>query len=88
MSKDGVPAEEIIRQLRETRAVYALTGSQLARLHDEGVPEAVLDHLQQAYVDSVRWQERMYYHDRFWMGGCYGCYYYRPWVAPYFVIPY
>jgi len=88
MSRDGVPAEDIVRQLKETRAVYALSGSQLARLHDQGVPEPVLDHLQQAYIDSVRRQERMYYQDRFWMGGCYGCYYYRPWAAPYFVIPY
>jgi hypothetical protein len=87
MSRQGTPAEDIIRQLKDTRAVYALSGSQLAKLHDQGVPEPVLDYLQQAYVNSVRWQERMYYQDRFWMGGCFGCYY-RPWAAPYFVIPY
>ncbi|MGH8632380.1 MAG: hypothetical protein ACREU7_16650 [Burkholderiales bacterium] len=88
MSREGVPAEDIIQQLKDTRAVYALSGSQLAKLHDQGVPEPVLDHLQQAYINSVRWQERMYYQDRFWMGGCVGCYYYRPWAAPHVVIPY
>ncbi len=88
MSRQGVPAEEIIQQLKESRAVYELSGSQLARMHEHGVPEAVLDHLQQAYINSVRLQERMYHHDRFWMGGCFGCYYYRPWPAPYLVIPY
>jgi len=89
MSRSGVPAEDIIRQLKESRAVYALSGSQLAKLHEQGVAEPVLDHLQQAYINSVRWQERMYYQDRFWMGGCFGCYhYYRPWAAPHFVIPY
>jgi hypothetical protein len=88
MSQEGVPADEIIRELEETRAVYPLSGSQLARLHEQGVPEPVLDHLQQAYINSVRWQERMFYQDRYWMGGCYGCYYHRPWAAPFVVIPY
>jgi hypothetical protein len=87
MSRDGKTAEEIIHELKETRAVYRLSGSQLAKLHEEGVPEPVLDYLQQAYVDSVRWQERLYYQDRLWMGGCIGCYYYRPWPAP-FYFPY
>lgn len=85
MSREGVSAESIVGQLEETRAVYALSGSQLARLHDEGVPDLVLDYLLQAYVNRVRRQERMYYEDRMWMGGYY---HYRPWVAPYFVIPY
>lgn len=87
MSRDGVPAEKIIRELQETNAVYPLTGAQIAKLHDEGVPESVLDYLQQAYVDSVRWQERMRYSDPFW-SGCFGCYYYRPWIGPSVVIPY
>lgn len=87
MSKEGMPAEQIIQRLRESRAVYRVSGSQLARLHDEGVPEAVLDYIQQAYIDDVRWRERMYYHDHLWMYGCIGCYY-RPWPPPYFIIPY
>lgn len=87
MSREGVPAQEIIDRLRETRAVYRLTGSRLAQLRDEGVSDEVLDYLQQAYIDHVRWQERAYYHDPFWASGCIGCYYYRPWAAPYIVIP-
>jgi hypothetical protein len=91
MSKDGVPAETIVERLRESRAVYRVSGSQLAKLHDEGVPEAVLDYIQDTYLEHVRWRERMYYEDRyywdhFWMHGCIGCYY-RPWAAPY-VFPY
>lgn len=88
MSQSGMPAEEIIRELSETRAVYPLSGSQIAKLHDEGVPEPVLDYLQQAFVDSVRRQERWRYEDRFWYGPCIGCYYYRPWPAPFLVYPY
>ena len=88
MSKDGVPADEIIKELRETRAVYPLSGAQLAKLHEQGVADPVLDYLQQAYVDAIRWQERNYYENRFWGYGCIGCYYYRPWAAPYFYYPY
>jgi hypothetical protein len=87
MSQDGVPAETIVAQLRETRAVYPLSGSRLAQLRAEGVEDEVLDYLQQAYVNSIRWQERMYYRDPFWSYGCIGCYPYRPWAAPYLVIP-
>ena len=88
MSRSGTPTEEIIRELQETRAVYPLTGSQIAKLHDDGVPEAVLDHLQQAYVENLRWQERSRLEDRYWRGPCIGCYYYHPWAAPYFYYPY
>lgn len=87
MSQDGVPAEEIVGRLRESRAVYPLSGSRLAQLREDGVQDEVLDYLQQAYVDSIRRQERLYYRDPFWASGCFGCYPYRPWVSPYVVIP-
>lgn len=88
MSRSGMSAEDIVRELRETGAVYPLSGSQIAKLHDKGVPEAVLDYLQQAYVDHVRWQERSRIDDRHFYGPCFGCYYYSPWATPYFVYPY
>ncbi len=88
MSQAGTPAEEILRELRETRAVYPLTGSQIGELHEQGVPTEVLDYLQQAYVESVRRQERWRYYDPFWMGPCIGCYHYGPWARPYFYYPY
>ena len=46
MAKAGKPAEEIVRELQETRAVYPLTASQIVSLHDQGVPDAVLDYMQ------------------------------------------
>ena len=92
MSKEGIPAETIIERLRESRAIYRVSGSQLAQMHEQGVPDPVLDYIQEAYLDHVRWRERMYYEDRYfwdryWMYGCVGCYY-RPWASPYFVFPY
>ncbi len=88
MSKNGISSDEIIKELKETRAVYPLTGAQIAQLHEDGVADPVLDHLQQAYVNAVRWQERSHYENRFWGFGCFGCSYYRPWAGPHFYHPY
>jgi hypothetical protein len=74
MSKDGMPAEEIIRELQDTRAVYPLTGSQIVKLHEDGVPDTVLDYLQYVYADSIRWETRMRYENSFWWHDCFYCY--------------
>lgn len=82
MSNAGKPAEEIIRELQETRAVYPLTGSQIARLSEQGVPDTVLDYMQGAYMDRVRWESRMAY-DSPYGWSCFHCYY-RPMI----IVPY
>ena len=74
MSKDGKPADEIIRELQETHAVYPLTASQIVKLHDEGVPESVLDYMQSVYADSIRWDARMQYESTYWWHNCFYCY--------------
>lgn len=77
MSQAGKPADEIILELHETRAVYPLTGSQIARLHDQGVADAVLDYLQSAYAESIRWDARLRYENSFLWHECFYCYH-RP----------
>jgi len=77
MSQAGKPAQEIIRELQDTRAVYPLTGSQIARLHDQGVPDTVLDYLQNAYAESIRWDARLRYENSFFWPDCFYCYH-RP----------
>jgi phage baseplate assembly protein W len=77
MSQAGRPAEEILRELQDTRAVYPLTGSQIARLHDQGVADAVLDYLQNAYAESIRWDARLRYENSFLWHDCFYCYH-RP----------
>lgn len=74
MSKQGKPAEEIIRELQETRAVYPLTASQIIALHDQGVAEPVLDHMQNAYAAGIRWDARMRYEGAYWWHDCFYCY--------------
>ncbi|HEX7952958.1 MAG TPA: hypothetical protein VF523_07820 [Burkholderiales bacterium] len=74
MARAGTPAEEIVRDLQETRAVYPLTATQIVRLHEQGVPDAVLDYMQSAYAESIRWSARMQYQDSYWWPDCFYCF--------------
>jgi hypothetical protein len=76
MSKEGVPADEIIEKMRESGTVYRLQASQLAQLKEQGVPDAVIDYMQQTYIDAVRrdqsledWDNWTLADDGFWYGG-------------------
>lgn len=78
MAKAGKPAEDIVRELQETRAVYPLTASQIVRLHEQGVPDAVLDYMQNTYAESLRREARMQYESNYyWWHDCFYCYH-RP----------
>ena len=74
MAQAGRPADEIVRELQQTRAVYPLTGSQIVRLHGQGVPDAVLDYMQNAYGESIRWNARRQYESTYWWHDCFYCY--------------
>ncbi len=77
MAQAGKPPEEIVRELQETHAVYPLTASQIVRLHEQGVPDAVLDYMQNAYADNIRWQARAQYEGAYFWYDCFYCYH-RP----------
>ena len=59
MSQAGVPAEEIIDQMVDSGTVYPLDAAQLIRLHHQGVPDAVLNYMQETYLDDVRERQRL-----------------------------
>jgi len=61
LAKEGRGAGEIIEALKQTHSVLLLTGSDIARLHDAGVPAAVLDHLQQAQIEEISWRARFWH---------------------------
>jgi len=61
LAKQGRGAQEIIAELKRTHSVILLSGSDIARLHDAGVPAAVLDHLQQAQIEEISWRSRSWY---------------------------
>ena len=57
MSEENAPAETIINKMRESKTVYRLNAAQLARLHDQGVQDEVINYMQQTYLDAVRREE-------------------------------
>ena len=73
MSKENVPAETIVNKMRDSRAVYRLNAAQLAKLHDQGVADLVLNHMQETYLNAVRreqdladWSTREMWREHFW----------------------
>ena len=54
MSKDKVPDDQIIKKIAESGTIYRLTASQLADLRQAGVPDQVINYMQQSYLDAVR----------------------------------
>ena len=97
MSKDGVPAADIIQKMREAGTVYRLSGSKLAALRGEGVPDEVLDYMQDTYLAQQRAQGAMDYSywDGSWGWGPYpyaGYWgprgYWGPYWGPYWGYPY
>lgn len=82
MSKDGMTAAEIIQRLDESRALYPLKASELARLREQGVADEVIDHMQQTLIDAERAREAMRERDRLWMYG-YPAYPWGYWRHPY-----
>lgn len=85
MAKDGIPAAEIIQRLEESRALYPLKASQLAQLRQDGVPDEVIDYMQQTLIETERMREAMRERDRMWM---YGYPYYPPYPWGYWRRPY
>jgi hypothetical protein len=69
LSAVGVPADDIIRRMREARAAYRLPASELARLHERGVPNAVIDYMQRTYIEAERHDEYLRTRERYlWSG--------------------
>lgn len=66
--KAQTPPAEIVQKLRETRTVLPLSGSQFAKLREQGVPDEVLDYLQSAYLGAIEFDARMRYQNMYWGG--------------------
>ena len=72
LSKGGQP-ERVINRIGSAKTSYALRGSDFGKLADAGVPTAVLDYLQQTFLNDVDLLTR------YWvlgesLGGCESCY--------------
>jgi hypothetical protein len=63
MSRDKVPAADIVQRMRETRGVYRLPASELAKLRDQGVADAVIDYMQHTQIEAAKAEvPRVIYH--------------------------
>jgi len=69
LSAAGVPADDIIKRMRDAQAVYRLPASELAKLHSQGVPDRVIDYMQRTYIEAERYDEYLRTRDRYlWYG--------------------
>ena len=64
LAKSGRSRAQIIEELKNTDTVLTLQASDFVRLHQAGVPTEVLDHLQRAQIDEIRWRDR--YSQNYW----------------------
>jgi hypothetical protein len=54
MSQEGLPAQAVIGQLKETDTAYDLTPSQMLDLNQKGVDIKVLDYLHESRMNTLR----------------------------------
>ncbi len=85
LSEAETPPEQIINHIRESRAVYRLPASELARLRDQGVTDEVIDAMQATYLEYERRRGIREGFDVFWYydsGGFNSIRFHRHYVAP------
>lgn len=85
-SNEKMAPEQIIERMKAARAVYRLSASELAELQTRGVPDKVIDYMQQTYIAAERWEEYLRTRDQYFFYGWPGYYYpYGPyWGPPYY----
>ena len=66
LAKGGRTPEQIIDELKRTDTVLALRASDYVALHDAGVPDDVLNYLQLAQIEEIRWRERSLHYGPGW----------------------
>lgn len=90
MTRQGTPPNDIIEEMRAAGTVYRLSGSQLAKLREQGVADEVLDYMQDTYLDEMQRRGRVSSYDPYWYGP-YPGYAWAPypyyWGAPYYYGP-
>lgn len=59
MSGEGDAPALIIERMQAARAVYRLPASELARLREQGVADAVIDHMQRTQIEAERRDEAL-----------------------------
>ena len=79
LAKSGKTSKDIIEEIKRTDTVIPLSASEIVRLSAAGVPTEVLDHLQRAQIEEIRWRDR--YSQMYW-GPLYRGFGPCPWPYP------
>ena len=69
MAKQGKDAQAIIDEIKLTQAIYDVSASQYAKLSRDGVPDAVLDFMQQGQIRMAERAGRREARNDMWMVG-------------------
>ncbi len=78
MARAGQSTAAIIARIQQSDTVYSLTASQFVQLSKDGVPDAVLDYMQQTYIKAVERSARREAYGSLWFSyGWYG----HPWYS-------
>ena len=87
-SKSGASSKDIIDEIFRTSTVIPVTAAEIVRLHEAGVSTEVLDFMQYAQLQEIRWRDQNYWYgsgfyrgfgpcpfppSRFRRGGAWGC---------------
>ena len=78
MSKDGVTSKDIIQKIKKSHTAYNLKADQLAKLQKQGVPDSVINFMEQTHINSEIQKAQNYNSYYGWPG----------WGGSYFGYPY
>jgi hypothetical protein len=59
MTREGMPPDIIVKQMRDSKTVYRLTATQLVLLHDQGIADPVIDYMQETYLGAGRREQNL-----------------------------
>lgn len=79
MAKEGKDAKSIIQSIKESRTTYDVMASQYAKLSRDGVPDEVIDFMQNGQLRMAERQGRRQAYDDLWLSGRHGWVYGGPW---------
>ena len=72
LAKSGKDATAIITEIKASGTTYDVMASQYAKLSRDGVPDQVIDFMQQGQLRMAERQGRRYAYDDLWLSGRYG----------------
>jgi hypothetical protein len=74
LSESKASPAQVVQRIRDSGTTYALRGSDFAKLKAHGVPDPVLDYLQQSFVNDLDLQTRYWVTGEASLGACSWCF--------------